>query len=618
MNSLYRLLLILGLLVFLFIGANVIYLVTRKNNGLNNNNSGSTIGLIDKIIGRNKQTNPSESNINENSKESKTPTYKGLANNQIIIDKQDLLNLQQQVQTCKQINHFTIVLINTGGEVHKQIRTLVGSIHRFHEYELLIYVYGLDLNEATKNEIYLWKNVEFWDIKELYSASNNIDREEKIGIKYWKALVFKHSSERLGKFVYIQPGYYLTNKLNINGIEEYLERYGSFYMSPLCNDNIDISMERHLEITTSVDVAFHGMKYNSFAYSNVYIPLFECSRFKCPTSRMKATHIENYSKLSDDQSKAIKCQDSTKLAPMLSTNAPSESACYIIMRDDFILSPAQLPGYPQKSWVAFDVKEDKTGIIKQPNDDRIHIAFGVPTTSKGHKHLHENPIFKVFIPALKNTIPKKDSEEGKKYLYKLYLAIDRSDPLYDNQDIQKQFKERVLSEMSEYPFVFQIIRVINSHGWVPMLWNAVFQHSIDDGADYFYQLNDDVSFKTKDWTRILINRLVNNPLRSNLGVTGPTDEGNRSIFTQAFVHRTHNEIFGYFYPYVFKNWYSDDWISLVYRDHNSYFKDTTVMVHNSQTFGTRYDVCDANGKENLHKVLHTSKLRINEWLSIPK
>jgi len=533
--------------------------------------------------------------------------------NSVSITRQEYDALKVASQSCKQLGHLTIVLINTGGEVHKQIRNLVGSIHRHHEHEVLIYVYGLDLDESSKNEIYLWKNVEYWDIKDLYLAAENIDRNLKISPDLWKPTVFAHSASRLGKFLYIQPGYYLSKKLELAEMETYLEQYGSFFASPNCKSSR--SAEEHLNIATSFDVAIHGVQLNSFAYNNFYLPMGDCSRSKCSKAQMKALDMDVFSKMSDEQKKGMYCQDLDSFTSAFVNSPPSESACYIINREDFIISPTQLPGFPAKSWVAFTPQKDDTGLIKQSTDNRIHVALGIPTTSKGHNHVNENPLLRVLIPSLKRTIAKKGTDEGDRFVYKIYLAIDRGDPVYDNPTNQKVFKDLVAKEMEEYNFHFQIIRVINSHGWVPMLWNTVFQHAIDDGADYFYQLNDDVGFISPGWTQMLIDRLVNNPRRKNFGVTGPTDEGNRSIFTQAFVHRTHHQIFGFFYPYIFKNWYSDDWVSLVYRDTDSYFKDPhQPLVRNQQTFGTRYDVCAANGRDNLNKVLEISKAKIKEFL----
>lgn len=78
--------------------------------------------------------------------------------------------------------------------------------------------------------------------------------------------------------------------------------------------------------------------------------------------------------------------------------------------------------------------------------------------------------------------------------------------------------------------------------------------------EYFLQVNDDVEILCNGWLGKFIVKLREH---YNLGVVGPIDP-NRNLMTQAFVHRTHFEIFEPMYPVVFKNWYMDDWLQLVY------------------------------------------------------
>jgi hypothetical protein len=90
--------------------------------------------------------------------------------------------------------------------------------------------------------------------------------------------------------------------------------------------------------------------------------------------------------------------------------------------------------------------------------------------------------------------------------------------------------------------------------------NALAAQAYDDGANYLFQLNDDLEFKTAGWSDKFTDDLVSNPLHANLGVTGPMDLNMPRILTQSFVARVHLDIFPTFYPLGFKNWYSDDWI----------------------------------------------------------
>lgn len=85
-----------------------------------------------------------------------------------------------------------------------------------------------------------------------------------------------------------------------------------------------------------------------------------------------------------------------------------------------------------------------------------------------------------------------------------------------------------------------------------------------DNMDYYYRINDDTIMETTGWTEKFIDELERfNPPR--VGVVGPWfREGNVMILTHDFVHRTHIDILGFYYPRVFTDWFADDWITSVY------------------------------------------------------
>ena len=85
-----------------------------------------------------------------------------------------------------------------------------------------------------------------------------------------------------------------------------------------------------------------------------------------------------------------------------------------------------------------------------------------------------------------------------------------------------------------------------------------------DNRDYYFRVNDDTSLSTSGWTEQFITVLgaMDPP---NVGVVGPNHHGgNEFILTHDFVHHTHLEIFGFYYPRTFSDWYADDWITYVY------------------------------------------------------
>ena len=68
-----------------------------------------------------------------------------------------------------------------------------------------------------------------------------------------------------------------------------------------------------------------------------------------------------------------------------------------------------------------------------------------------------------------------------------------------------------------------------------------------------------------------------------------TEKENQTIIlTYDFVHRSHIDIFGYYYPRVFPGWHSDRWINDVYLP-NRTKKLNDIMVKHIEEQGRRYD-----------------------------
>jgi hypothetical protein len=78
------------------------------------------------------------------------------------------------------------------------------------------------------------------------------------------------------------------------------------------------------------------------------------------------------------------------------------------------------------------------------------------------------------------------------------------------------------------------------------------------------------------------------------------------------VHRTHYDIFGFFYPPTFRNWFSDDWLSIIYSEVKSKFH-ANVRVLNAQPKGTRYTVCTVI--DQLSAMINAHKKLLVDWLT---
>ena len=93
--------------------------------------------------------------------------------------------------------------------------------------------------------------------------------------------------------------------------------------------------------------------------------------------------------------------------------------------------------------------------------------------------------------------------------------------------------------------------------------NCAISQAYQDGAEYWYRVNDDTVFLTTSWIQDFNAALASfDP--PNVGAVGPADNINFKILTYDYVHRTHFEIFRFQYPLFLKNWWCDDWITYVY------------------------------------------------------
>ena len=126
-----------------------------------------------------------------------------------------------------------------------------------------------------------------------------------------------------------------------------------------------------------------------------------------------------------------------------------------------------------------------------------------------------------------------------------------------------------------------------------------------------YRINDDTEFVTP-WVSAAINAL-HSYSPPNVGVVGPIcREGNTKIITHDFVHRTHLEIFDYYYPPILSDWWMDDWITYVYGQER-FSKGPFIVRHHVDLHGTRYSV-DHSHEGLLNQELNIGRERIEAWL----
>lgn len=287
----------------------------------------------------------------------------------------------------------------------------------------------------------------------------------------------------------------------LDQIEQHLKKYGSYFVS-LSNDTFAPNCSDILV----------GYQYNSFAYKNILVPQTKCTTKKCSQFESKLL-FKKYEEIPKEYKQELQCQNEfPKFTVRPQRDEENVYSCHIKFRNDFLFTATQLPNHPKK--------------FIQHKDGKIRIAIGFPTTSfrVSNPSPEALPFVKVLIPSILRTIPRG---EDNKYVFKLYVGFDKGDPYFDNEENARKVIEKVKFLTAGYPVEFEMVRCTYSFGWTTFLWNAVFQHAMQDGCDYFYQVNDDLEMKSLNWHEELIKPLKNNIKRSNLGASGPIDLNNR-------------------------------------------------------------------------------------------
>lgn len=188
---------------------------------------------------------------------------------------------------------------------------------------------------------------------------------------------------------------------------------------------------------------------------------------------------------------------------------------------------------------------------------KTKIALLIPICSRKRNYKLDN------YPLKRYLLSSLDFEN--EYEYEIFLGSDHNDLFYLKPEVKK--------DIDSLPNVS--IRYYNDTANNPVrVWNYLFKTAYDKGFDYFYQLGDDIEIITKNSITSFIKTLKE---MNNIGVAGPLDTNNPNLLTQSFVHKTHMNIFGFYYPHEFTNWHCDNWIQEVYKpDRMKKLKEVSV------------------------------------------
>jgi len=249
-------------------------------------------------------------------------------------------------------------------------------------------------------------------------------------------------------------------------------------------------------------------------------------------------------------------------------------------------------------------------------DKNYKIALLVSTTGRGIESIDELPILNILIPSLIKS--KVHADNLDKVEFVLYIGYDENDPLYDNEEVLLIIKNKINSIIKDSTIKDSTIKInVNYYKYhndtksPVLIWNHLFKQAYQDQCDYFYQLGDDIEFINKYWLEHFIHRLKTNSI-PDFGAVGPVEVDNLAIITQSFVSRTHYDIFGYYFPPTFKNWFCDNWIDNVYNYFCSVMLNSIYLKNSSDVASYQIDYV---GEQTFHKELQMGIATIKTWLS---
>ena len=249
-------------------------------------------------------------------------------------------------------------------------------------------------------------------------------------------------------------------------------------------------------------------------------------------------------------------------------------------------------------------------VAEIPMEDFVlSVAVGLAITTKRSKPLVSSPVG-IKCPFFKSLLPSFCKTASKGYNYRFYLAYDAQDKhLKENS-----FKTTFVRAFNDYvtghcprnsSYSIKLVRC--DHTGKPA-WaqnDAMIDAYLDD-VDYYYRVNDDTVMQTSGWTEKFIHTLVKGS-HPHVGVVGPFHiGGNMKILTYDFVHKTHLDIFGFYYPRLFGDWYADRWITDVYKPNMS-TKLRSVKLRHTMENGQRYALRAKGVRKNVDARIKADK-----------
>ena len=244
----------------------------------------------------------------------------------------------------------------------------------------------------------------------------------------------------------------------------------------------------------------------------------------------------------------------------------------------------------------------------EPHTKLTVLAIGMGITMKKVRTVLWDDISKSGMQFLSGFLVSFCHTASPGFHYRFYLAYDDDDKFFRTVSFRKQLSQMLLNyvsskksgcpESSRYSMRYVECPYQGKPAWAQ---NDAMIAAYAEGAEYFFRVNDDTVLISKGWSESYI-KVLENYTPSHIGVVGPNHKGgNRGILTYDFVHRSHIEIFGFYYPRLFPTWYGDHWITKVYLP-GRMTKVKDVTLRHTMTLGKRYPIAQMPMSKRLPEI----------------
>lgn len=400
------------------------------------------------------------------------------------------------------------VYMHVGDDI-EFVRHFVYTVQKFFNNST-IFVYGL--NQESLAEVNLWVNAQLIRIEDSVLINTNLKEASE---DLLKMAVLEHALSTFGPFIYIQNGYYPTGPFKASDAALWSRSFVG------CDENVEILESPVLYLRKD---------------SSLINDILSLSR-KCSYSMCNKTHLDNLESLTKDA--LDQCISLEKLP--LSKETPS-SKPQITYKSGFFFQNG------------FRNLEEET----QQNSSTLAVGMIIHNQNYIHHNANELSLYNIYIPSINKLEVRIPSMN---FNVTTYIGYEVGTFGFSEKEVSniQNVASKILKTSS-----ITFVPLKKTFGNPILMWNLLYQKSIEDGFDYFYATSVTTRISTRNLFASLIYKLKGS---SNIGVAYVQDNEDPSLFSP-LVHRTHYAIFGSLYMYSSRI-NPTQWLIDVYTPYNS-------------------------------------------------